>query len=169
MVSALFFWSGRRESNPRESAWEADAIPLGDSRNRKLPYYYTTAAPKKQAFLSIPAHIYLSVCLRSAVQSIPASFLMTYPAIISPTTEGTNDTDDGTGLSPGAVGGVLGGSSLHSTSSEDTPLFFSAERTAASCTRTSEQSLPSSTILRTDSRWPMARERRFSTAFVCVC
>ena len=55
---------------------------------------------------------------------------MTYPAIISPATEGTNDTDDGTGLSPGAVGGVLGGSSLHSTSSEDTPLFFSAERTA---------------------------------------
>ena len=25
-------WSERRESNPRESAWEADAIPLGDSR-----------------------------------------------------------------------------------------------------------------------------------------
>ena len=28
----FFFWSERRESNPRESAWEADAIPLGDSR-----------------------------------------------------------------------------------------------------------------------------------------
>lgn len=53
MVSALFFWSGRRESNPRESAWEADAIPLGDSRNRKLPYYYTTAAEKMQAFQRI--------------------------------------------------------------------------------------------------------------------
>ena len=26
-----FLWSKRRESNPRESAWEADAIPLGDS------------------------------------------------------------------------------------------------------------------------------------------
>ena len=53
MVSALFFWSGRRESNPRESAWEADAIPLGDSRNRKLPYYYTTAMKKMQAFQRI--------------------------------------------------------------------------------------------------------------------
>lgn len=30
--SADKFWSGRRESNPRKSAWEADAIPLGDSR-----------------------------------------------------------------------------------------------------------------------------------------
>ena len=31
-VPVLFAWSERRESNPRESAWEADAIPLGDSR-----------------------------------------------------------------------------------------------------------------------------------------
>ena len=33
-AKCLFFfaWSERRESNPRESAWEADAIPLGDSR-----------------------------------------------------------------------------------------------------------------------------------------
>ena len=33
-AQCLFFfaWSERRESNPRESAWEADAIPLGDSR-----------------------------------------------------------------------------------------------------------------------------------------
>ena len=31
-VPSLLFWSERRESNPRESAWEADAIPLGDSR-----------------------------------------------------------------------------------------------------------------------------------------
>ena len=53
MVFTLFFWSGRRESNPRESAWEADAIPLGDSRNRKLPYYYTTAMKKMQAFQRI--------------------------------------------------------------------------------------------------------------------
>lgn len=28
----LLLWSGRRESNSQESAWEADAIPLGDSR-----------------------------------------------------------------------------------------------------------------------------------------
>lgn len=27
-----FFWSGQRDSNPRVSAWEADALPLGDAR-----------------------------------------------------------------------------------------------------------------------------------------
>ena len=25
-------WSGQRDSNPRVSAWEADALPLGDAR-----------------------------------------------------------------------------------------------------------------------------------------
>ncbi len=25
------FWSRKRESNPPKSAWEADAIPIGDS------------------------------------------------------------------------------------------------------------------------------------------
>src|SRR5699024_9487655 len=43
-----------------------------------------------------------------------------------------------------------------------------ADFTAESWIRTSEQSLPSSTIRLMDSRWPMARERRFSTAFVCA-
>ena len=33
------FWSERRESNPRESAWEADAIPLGDSRKFSFVQY----------------------------------------------------------------------------------------------------------------------------------
>ena len=27
------FWSGRRDSNPRSSAWEADALPLSHTRN----------------------------------------------------------------------------------------------------------------------------------------
>ena len=62
-ISEVLFWSERRESNPRESAWEADAIPLGDSRNRKLPYHYTTAAPKKQAFLLFLRQIFASAAL----------------------------------------------------------------------------------------------------------
>ena len=32
MTTALF-WSRRRESNPPKSAWEADAIPIGDACN----------------------------------------------------------------------------------------------------------------------------------------
>ena len=35
-MSAICFWSRKRESNPPESAWEADAIPLGDSCNVSL-------------------------------------------------------------------------------------------------------------------------------------
>ena len=33
-LSRLFWiaWSGQRDSNPRMSAWEADALPLGDAR-----------------------------------------------------------------------------------------------------------------------------------------
>ena len=31
-VVLLLFWSGQRDSNPRVSAWEADALPLGDAR-----------------------------------------------------------------------------------------------------------------------------------------
>lgn len=37
---AVFLWSRRRESNPREPAWEAGAIPLGDSCAKFYPYYY---------------------------------------------------------------------------------------------------------------------------------
>ena len=29
-------WSGQRDSNPRMSAWEADALPLGDARTVRL-------------------------------------------------------------------------------------------------------------------------------------
>ena len=43
-----------------------------------------------------------------------------------------------------------------------------ADFTAESCIRTSLQSLPSSTIRRIDSKWPIARESRFRTAFVCA-
>ena len=32
------FWSGQRDSNPRMSAWEADALPLGDARVRRKVY-----------------------------------------------------------------------------------------------------------------------------------
>ena len=46
------------------------------------------------------------------------------------------------------------------------PILLMAERTAAIWIKTSEQSRPSSTIFLTDSRWPMARARRFKTAFV---
>ncbi len=28
----MFFWSGKRDSNPRPSAWEADTLPLSYSR-----------------------------------------------------------------------------------------------------------------------------------------
>ncbi len=28
-----FFWSGKRDSNPRPSAWEADTLPLSYSRS----------------------------------------------------------------------------------------------------------------------------------------
>ena len=31
-------WSGRRDSDPRISAWKADALPLGDSRKRNALY-----------------------------------------------------------------------------------------------------------------------------------
>ena len=30
--ACAFYWSGQRDSNPRVSAWEADALPLGDAR-----------------------------------------------------------------------------------------------------------------------------------------
>ena len=30
--ACAFHWSGQRDSNPRVSAWEADALPLGDAR-----------------------------------------------------------------------------------------------------------------------------------------
>ena len=46
------FWSERRESNPRESAWEADAIPLGDSRKFASNInHYTISAPILQTIL----------------------------------------------------------------------------------------------------------------------
>ena len=32
----LLKWSRKRESNPPESAWEADAIPLGDSCKHEI-------------------------------------------------------------------------------------------------------------------------------------
>ena len=36
-VFTAFYLSGKRDSNPRPSAWEADALPLSYSRNFKLP------------------------------------------------------------------------------------------------------------------------------------
>ena len=32
LLTCYFAWSGQRDSNPRVSAWEADALPLGDAR-----------------------------------------------------------------------------------------------------------------------------------------
>ena len=61
---AVFLWSRRRESNPREPAWEAGAIPLGDSRIFRIAVsYYTifarfwqtnrsTISPRIKIFLS---------------------------------------------------------------------------------------------------------------------
>ena len=46
------------------------------------------------------------------------------------------------------------------------PVLLIADFTAASCTKTSGQSLPSSTICRTASKCPIARESRFKTCFV---
>lgn len=31
-MTCIRHWSGQRDSNPRMSAWEADALPLGDAR-----------------------------------------------------------------------------------------------------------------------------------------
>ena len=45
-AAVVSFWSERRESNPRESAWEADAIPLGDSRISPATVIYYSAFPK---------------------------------------------------------------------------------------------------------------------------
>ena len=43
-------WSGRRDSNPRHSAWEADALPLNYSRTASILYHaYLSMATKKQA------------------------------------------------------------------------------------------------------------------------
>ena len=47
-------------------------------------------------------------------------------------------------------------------------VLLSAERTAASWMSTSAQSRPSSTMRLTDSRWPIARASRLTTALVCV-
>ena len=49
----VFSWSARRESNPPESAWEADAIPLGDSRN----LFSMVIILRKIAFVKANAHI----------------------------------------------------------------------------------------------------------------
>ena len=52
----LFLWSGRRDSNPQRSAWEADALPLSHFRiasglypltNRQ--YYYNACERGRQA------------------------------------------------------------------------------------------------------------------------
>ncbi len=40
---ALPFWSRRRESDPPKSAWEADAIPIGDAC---VITFYTIAQPQ---------------------------------------------------------------------------------------------------------------------------
>ena len=37
-------WSGKRDSNPRPSAWKADALPLSYSRTGVLPLLYVAAS-----------------------------------------------------------------------------------------------------------------------------
>lgn len=39
LSAEIFMWSERRGSNPQPSAWEADAIPLGHSRNKGQDYF----------------------------------------------------------------------------------------------------------------------------------
>ena len=68
--------------------------------------------------------------------------------------------DGGEAVKPGEIGELC-----VSGTSVALGYYKDAERTAASWMSTSEQSCPSSTIRFTFSRWPMARDSRFSTAF----
>ena len=52
-VTALFYLSGKRDSNPRPSAWEADALPLSYSRKIfiKIPGWNTGNLNYPELFL----------------------------------------------------------------------------------------------------------------------
>ena len=54
----LVEWSGRGESNPRRSAWEADILPLNYSRDNNLRYGSTS----RQAFQK-KVHYAVPVCV----------------------------------------------------------------------------------------------------------
>jgi hypothetical protein len=43
-------WSGKRDSNPRPSAWKADALPLSYSRASVLALYYMERLGSRKAF-----------------------------------------------------------------------------------------------------------------------
>ena len=47
------FWSGRRGSNPRPSAWEADALPLSYSRSCEATPYYSSGRSARQQPLGV--------------------------------------------------------------------------------------------------------------------
>ena len=47
-----FFWSGKRDSNPRPSAWEADTLPLSYSRSIER-YMYRKQPLAVNAFLDL--------------------------------------------------------------------------------------------------------------------
>ena len=38
LAIVAFFWSGKRDSNPRPSAWEADTLPLSYSRLNRVVF-----------------------------------------------------------------------------------------------------------------------------------
>ena len=43
-------WSGKRDSNPRPSAWKADALPLSYSRASVLASYYRKLPGRRKTF-----------------------------------------------------------------------------------------------------------------------
>ena len=46
----MSLWSGQRDSNPRVSAWEADALPLGDARVGAHPITNGSAISARHSF-----------------------------------------------------------------------------------------------------------------------
>ena len=46
LTPEVLYQSGRRDSNPRISAWKADALPLGDSRMRTKFYHNQKRPPR---------------------------------------------------------------------------------------------------------------------------
>ena len=50
----LIFWSGKRDSNPRPSAWEADTLPLSYSRSNRIIYLAHRRLACQQVFDEFP-------------------------------------------------------------------------------------------------------------------
>ena len=47
-LTLRFYWSGKRDSNPRPSAWEADTLPLSYSRESSMIIFKTKKQSKNR-------------------------------------------------------------------------------------------------------------------------